>query len=388
MSLRLISRGVCARRAYASCEAMRLPARVLLLALRARPAPRRRGVRTRRAAARRQRVATTRSEQPLGTFTFVGGGDIALTGDADAHVFDGIRGYLRAGDLVVGNLEGTLTTSGASKCSGGDGCFAFRGSPAWAGVLRRAGFNVLNVANNHALDYGVEGQSETLTSLRDAGLLEQGLPGQVLHVSLRGMRIALIGCAPVRLGAEPARHRRNSAPRPERSARRGRRHRLHARGRGGLGRRPRRGRGRDLSRRVAREQPGVRARDDPRRRRSRVRLRTARRCAVSSGTATALIAYSLGNLAGTHTLSTAGSLGSSALLRATLDARGNFLAASSCRYVSPAPARPCRSAGAGVVTRIRALSYADFGARAIRISAAGRLAAPDHTHLWSTSFSR
>ena len=135
-------------------EAMRHPARVLLLAI--VPVLLLGGA----ASARGERSATTRvatrQAAPLETFTFVGGGDIALTGDADPHVFDGIRGYLREGDLVVGNLEGTLTTNGAPKCSGGDGCFTFRGSPAWAGVLRRAGFNVLNVANNHALDYGAE----------------------------------------------------------------------------------------------------------------------------------------------------------------------------------------------------------------------------------------
>jgi hypothetical protein len=172
---------------------MRHPGRVLLLAL--VPVLLLGGA----ASARGELATTTRvatHDAVPGTFTFVGGGDIALTGDADTRVFDGIRRYLRGGDLVVANLEGALATSGAPKCSGGDGCFTFRGSPAWADVLRRAGFNVLNVANNHALDYGAEGQSETLTSLRDAGLLEQGLPGQVLHVSLRDIRIALIGCAP------------------------------------------------------------------------------------------------------------------------------------------------------------------------------------------------
>ena len=120
--------------------------------------------------------------QPPETFTFVGGGDIALTGDADPHVFDGIRGYLRAGDLVVGNLEGTLATSGVVEMlAARSGCFAFRGSPAWAGVLRRAGFTVLNVANNHAFRLRRRRAERDAAALRDAGLLEQGLPGQVLQ---------------------------------------------------------------------------------------------------------------------------------------------------------------------------------------------------------------
>jgi hypothetical protein len=101
-----------------------------------------------------------------------------------------------------------------------------------------------------------------------------------------------------------------------------------------------------------------------------------------------LIAYSLGNLAGTRTLSTAGSLGTSALLRATLDAHGNFLAASIAPLRLAGGGTPVPDVSAGGVARIRVLSHDDFGRRAIRISAAGRLAAPDHTHVWSTSFSR
>src|SRR4051812_18618181 len=92
-------------------EAMRSPARAMLLAV----VP---VVLVGGAASARGELPTTKRiaahdapPAPLGTFTFVGGGDIALTGDADPHVFDGIRRYLRNGDLIVGNLEGTLTES-------------------------------------------------------------------------------------------------------------------------------------------------------------------------------------------------------------------------------------------------------------------------------------
>src|SRR5437764_14708704 len=86
-------------------------------------------------------AARTPAPRPA-TFTFVGGGDIALTGDADASVFARIRPFLRHGDLIVGNLEGTLATGGVPKCTSGgaSGCFTFRGSPGWAATLRHAGF--------------------------------------------------------------------------------------------------------------------------------------------------------------------------------------------------------------------------------------------------------
>jgi hypothetical protein len=363
---------------------MRHPGRVLLLAL--VPVLLLGGA----ASARGELATTTRvatHDAVPGTFTFVGGGDIALTGDADTRVFDGIRRYLRGGDLVVANLEGALATSGAPKCSGGDGCFTFRGSPAWADVLRRAGFNVLNVANNHALDYGAEGQSETLTSLRDAGLLEQGLPGQVLHVSLRDIRIALIGCAPYGWAqslldvAGTARLVGNAARSADVVI-----VYMHAGAEGS-----------DADHVAGDDETYLGEARGNSRAFAHAMIRAGADLVFGSGPhilrgiewyRSRLIAYSLGNLAGTHTLSTAGSLGASALLRATLDARGNFLNASVVPLRLAGVGTPVPDAGAEVATRIRALSYADFGARAIRISAAGRLAAPGHTHVWSTSFSR
>ena len=146
--------------------------------------------------------------EPLGTFTFVAGGDIALTGGADARVFDGIRRYLRDGDLVVGNLEGTLAHGRRAQVHQRPKRAATRFAPlpAWAGVLRRTGFNVLNVANNHALDYGVEGQRETLAAVRDAGILGPSLPGQVAEDLAAQHPHRADRLRAVRLGAEHARH--------------------------------------------------------------------------------------------------------------------------------------------------------------------------------------
>jgi len=360
-------------RAVRVVEAMRHPARVLLLAL--VPVLLLGGAASARGELSTTTTVAAHRTAPLETFTFVGGGDIALTGDADPHVFDGIRGYLREGDLVVGNLEGTLTTGGVPKCSGGAGCFTFRGSPAWAAVLRRAGFNVLNVANNHALDYGVEGQRETLTSLRDAGLLEQGLPGQVLHVSLRDIRIALIGCAPYGWAqslldiAASARLVRNAARAADVVI-----VYMHAGAEGS-----------DADHVADADETYLGESRGNSRAFAHAMIRAGADLVFGSGPHVLrgiewyrkrLVVYSLGNLAGTHTLSTAGSLGASALLRATLDARGNFRNASVVPLRLAPAGTPVVDTRAEVTTRIRALSHADFGVRAVRVSATGRLAAP------------
>jgi hypothetical protein len=336
-----------------------------------------------------KRAHATAPAPPLRTLTFVGGGDIALTGDADPSVFAGIRSYLHDADLVVGNLEGTLTNGGSPKCTSGaeNGCFTFRGSPGWAPTLRNAGFTVLNVANNHALDYGAQGRHDTLAALQRAGLLEQGLPGQVLEVSLRGIRIALIGCAPYPWSQSlldvdgTARLVRAASRRSDVVV-----VYMHAGAEGS-----------DADHVVDAEESYLGERRGNSRAFAHALIDAGADLVFGSGPHVVrgvewyrhrLIAYSLGNLAGTHTLSTDGSLGTSALLRAKLDARGDLLAASMIPLRLSAGGTPLPDAANAVVARVRELSHADFGANAIRISPAGRLAPPRARQFWSTSRAR
>ena len=132
---------------------------------------------------------------PVVRFAFAG--DIAMVpGPADSY-FTAVHPDL-TGDVVWGNLEGTLTNRGYSKCgSPGDSqCFAFRAPPSNAPLLRDAGFTVMNLANNHALDYGSIGQQDTVAALRSSGLLTEGRPGEVAYLKVRGTRLAVLGFAP------------------------------------------------------------------------------------------------------------------------------------------------------------------------------------------------
>jgi hypothetical protein len=64
------------------------------------------------------------------------------------------------------------------------------------GTLKSAGFDVFNLANNHALDYGSEGQAETVSALDTQGLRHTGRPGEIAFVERKGVRIAILGFAP------------------------------------------------------------------------------------------------------------------------------------------------------------------------------------------------
>jgi hypothetical protein len=109
-------------------------------------------------------------------------------------LFSAARAALREPDLMIGNLEGTFSQGGVSKCAAGAArCYAFQAPLANARALRDAGFDLLNLANNHSYDYGEEGRWQTLKALYDAHLTFTGLPGHVRVLTRRGIRVAFVG---------------------------------------------------------------------------------------------------------------------------------------------------------------------------------------------------
>lgn len=136
----------------------------------------------------------------------MGSAPSALPPEGGRGFFRPVREALRA-DLQMGNLEQPLTDdTGYRKCpepspppSGSPApprnCFAFRAPPSYAGLLRDAGFMVMNIANNHAYDYGPEGFRQTRAALESAGLRHTGAVGQIAVVQVKGVRVAVLGFA-------------------------------------------------------------------------------------------------------------------------------------------------------------------------------------------------
>jgi hypothetical protein len=122
-----------------------------------------------------------------------------LPPDPGAYL-DGVEPVLRDGQIVFGNLEGTLTTVTSGKCGSGSkpqaDCFAFRDPPSYARYLKAAGFTVLNDANNHSFDFGAAGQAQTVRSIHAAGLAQTGLPGEITRVKAGGTTVAFVAFAP------------------------------------------------------------------------------------------------------------------------------------------------------------------------------------------------
>ncbi|RZL41536.1 MAG: CapA family protein [Pedobacter sp.] len=88
---------------------------------------------------------------------------INLPPDDAVNSFQAVDSLLK-GDIVFGNLEGCFLNSGNStKCNGinPNNCYAFRMPDRYAGIYKKAGFNVLSIANNHVGDFDAKGRKNT-----------------------------------------------------------------------------------------------------------------------------------------------------------------------------------------------------------------------------------
>jgi poly-gamma-glutamate synthesis protein (capsule biosynthesis protein) len=105
------------------------------------------------------------------TLSFVGdvllGGSVGDLIDAEGPLapWQGVKDLLSAADLTCGNLECAVGTTGTAVPGK---TWTFRAAPKSLEGLIAAGFDVVSLANNHALDYGTECLLEGVRLLKDA----------------------------------------------------------------------------------------------------------------------------------------------------------------------------------------------------------------------------
>jgi hypothetical protein len=320
--------------------------------------------------------------------------------------FDDVKPQLR-GDVVMGNFEGALTSDTRSaKCSkptpkasgqastppplattppgvvpqvspskSPDRCFAFRMPPTYAGWIRKAGFTVMNLANNHTRDYGTKGLRDTRAALTAHGVQHTGAPGQITLLRVGGVRVAVLGFAPyhwtqsvVDIPAAVSLVKRAAAQADLVVVN------MHAGGEG-------------ADRTHVR--PGTEMflgenRGDP------IRFAHA---VVDAGADLVvghsphvmrgmewyqgrLIAYSMGNFAGYRTLSSSGPMGIGGILQVTLRPDGSWVKGSLVASRMVNGGLPALDPQRRALTLVRGLSLQDFGASACRISPTGELQPP------------
>lgn len=136
-------------------------------------------------------------------FSLIAVGDVMLGGRTTAtiarngtdHPLAAVAPLLRHGVVVLGNLEGPF----ARKARKVQRNYSYRVNPSLATALKHAGFNVMMLANNHLLDCGRAGVTETLDVLASAEIaaLGAGFNTQAAHMpvirQVGGLRIGLLG---------------------------------------------------------------------------------------------------------------------------------------------------------------------------------------------------
>ncbi len=247
-----------------------------------------------------------------------------------------------------------------------------RRRPSYAAWLKKAGFTVLNLANNHAFDYGPSGQTQTLAALGKQRLATTGRPGEIAYQQVGDIDVALVGFAPY-----PWAQSLTDIPAARRLVKKAAAHAdvvivtMHAGAEGSDRMHVRPGTemflGENRGNVVAFSHAVVEAGAD---------------VVIGSGPHVLrgmewyrgrLIAYSLGNFAGYKVFALGGPLSISGILRVTLRGDGGF---------DSGTLVPTRMVGAGVPALdpaesahgiVRTLSKEDFGARAVKVSPNGTL---------------
>lgn len=146
----------------------------------------------------REIVVTAVGDVMLGT-TFPDETGGLLPPNDGADLLQQVTPILKRGDIVFGNLEGPLVDGeGMSlKCRGKapGHCYAFRVPTRYGTLLKAAGFTVMGLANNHAMDFGQEGRDSSRQTLETQGIAHTGEIGDIAHLTVKGEKVAVIAFA-------------------------------------------------------------------------------------------------------------------------------------------------------------------------------------------------
>lgn len=149
----------------------------------------------------------TQAQAPETSVSFLAVGDIMLSRNVAGTIakhndpllpFSAMASLLNSTDFNFANLESPLS---GNKSYNPSGSLIFNTPPANAAGLSTYHFNVLNLANNHAMDQGTHGIDYTKKFLADRGILSEGT-GDTLDeawlpaiYSVKGLKIAFIGAS-------------------------------------------------------------------------------------------------------------------------------------------------------------------------------------------------
>ncbi len=148
-------------------------------------------------------VAAAEDQSAQESITIAAVGDIMLGGRTGPFLrqfgpdypFKDVMPVLQSADLVVGNLESSISTRGIAV---ENKKFTLRAEPIAAKALKSAGIRVVSLANNHSMDFGPLALEDTLDALAENNVLYTGA-GMGLEearapaiVKIKGVTIAFL----------------------------------------------------------------------------------------------------------------------------------------------------------------------------------------------------
>jgi poly-gamma-glutamate synthesis protein (capsule biosynthesis protein) len=117
--------------------------------------------------------------------------------EGNEYPYEYVKDILNRSDIVYGNLECPLLNEGTPTIKRRE--LIFKGEVANSIALKEAGYNILNLANNHAMDYGVGGLLSTINVLKASSIksLGGGTDKNSSHnpvvISKNGVKVGFLG---------------------------------------------------------------------------------------------------------------------------------------------------------------------------------------------------
>ena len=119
--------------------------------------------------------------------------EINLPAERGRRLFQNVDSILAEADLTLGNLEGVLISGGVCTKHVEKGrCYAFRTPPDFSHNLADAGFDFMNLANNHMNDFGSDGIVSTIKVLDELDIQSGGPHKRIGQFEINGQKIVII----------------------------------------------------------------------------------------------------------------------------------------------------------------------------------------------------
>lgn len=120
-----------------------------------------------------------------------------IEGKGNNYIFSHVKDYFKDSDIIFGNMETVLSDKGL--IDGNIESIVLRGGPEAITTLNNAGFNILNLANNHALQHGIGAFQETNELLKKNSISTVGIASYKKYSSIpivkeiKGIKIGFLG---------------------------------------------------------------------------------------------------------------------------------------------------------------------------------------------------